>query len=137
MSQAPRPYTTPSAMRPASGFRSGHELRSPGGHNIDVGVEHDTASVAAPLPAADEPPCIGAFHLDAGKLGFVGEGVQRHRPMVGAPWFWSGGSLATLLWRERCKARGLSVPAIKFAAVGLGGVPLIILGTWAALLVTG
>ncbi|SOD71412.1 arsenite efflux membrane protein ArsB [Jatrophihabitans sp. GAS493] len=47
------------------------------------------------------------------------------------------GSLATLLWRERCKARGVHVSAWTFAAVGIGGVPLMLLGTWGALLVTG
>jgi arsenical pump membrane protein len=47
------------------------------------------------------------------------------------------GSLATLLWRERCRARGVKIRATTFAAVGLGGVPLIILGTTAALLLTG
>jgi arsenical pump membrane protein len=55
----------------------------------------------------------------------------------GGPLVLVWGSLATLLWRERCKARGINVPAVQFAAIGLGGVPLIILGTWAALLVTG
>ena len=43
------------------------------------------------------------------------------------------GSLATLLWRERCKARGLTISPLRFALTGLGGVPLILLGTWAAL----
>jgi len=43
------------------------------------------------------------------------------------------GSLATLLWRERCKARGLTIRPAQFALIGLGGVPLILLGTWAAL----
>lgn len=47
------------------------------------------------------------------------------------------GSLATLLWRERCKARGLTVSPARFALVGLGGVPLVLAGTWGALLVTG
>ena len=46
------------------------------------------------------------------------------------------GSLATLLWRERCQARGVHISAARFAAVGLGGVPLVLLGTWAALLAT-
>lgn len=45
------------------------------------------------------------------------------------------GSLATILWRERCAARGVVISARQFAAVGLGGVPLVLLGTWAALLV--
>lgn len=46
------------------------------------------------------------------------------------------GSLATILWRERCAARGLHISPVRFALVGLGGVPLVLLGTWAALLVT-
>lgn len=45
------------------------------------------------------------------------------------------GSLATILWRERCAARGVVISARRFAAVGLGGVPLVLLGTWAALLI--
>ena len=44
------------------------------------------------------------------------------------------GSLATLLWRERCKARGLAIHPLRFALTGLGGVPLILLGAWAALI---
>lgn len=46
------------------------------------------------------------------------------------------GSLATLLWRERCRARGVTVTARQFAAVGLGGVPLLLLTTWGALLLS-
>lgn len=46
------------------------------------------------------------------------------------------GSLATLLWRERCRARGVTISAGRFALVGLGGVPLVLLGAWAALLLT-
>jgi arsenical pump membrane protein len=47
------------------------------------------------------------------------------------------GSLATLLWRDRCRARGLAIAPGRFALVGLGGVPLVLLGTWAALTLTG
>ena len=46
------------------------------------------------------------------------------------------GSLATLLWRERCKARGVHVGAWHFARLGLTGVPLLILASWAGLLFT-
>lgn len=46
------------------------------------------------------------------------------------------GSLATLLWRERCKAHGVTVTAKQFALVGLGGVPLVLIASWAALLLT-
>ena len=47
------------------------------------------------------------------------------------------GSLATLLWRERCRARGVYVSAWTFAKVGLGGVPVVLAGTYAALRLTG
>jgi arsenical pump membrane protein len=47
------------------------------------------------------------------------------------------GSLATLLWRERCRARGVNVPIWKFGLIGLGGVPLVLAGSWGALLATG
>ena len=45
------------------------------------------------------------------------------------------GSLATLLWRERCKARGVRISAWEFARVGLIGVPSLLLTSWACLLV--
>lgn len=45
--------------------------------------------------------------------------------------FW--GSLATLLWRERCRARGVHVSARQFAAVGLIGMPLVLVVTTATL----
>jgi arsenical pump membrane protein len=43
------------------------------------------------------------------------------------------GSLATLLWRERCKARGIEVSARHFAAMGLLGVPIVLVASTAAL----
>ena len=46
------------------------------------------------------------------------------------------GSLATLLWRERCKARGLDVSAREFATLGLVGVPLVLAATLGALSLT-
>ncbi len=46
------------------------------------------------------------------------------------------GSLATLLWRERCKARGVRIGAWEFARVGLVGVPALLVVSWAGLLVT-
>jgi arsenical pump membrane protein len=39
------------------------------------------------------------------------------------------GSLATLLWRERCRARGVQVSARHFAAIGLLGMPLVLVAT--------
>jgi arsenical pump membrane protein len=46
------------------------------------------------------------------------------------------GSLATLLWRERCRARGVHVSARHFATVGLLGMPLVLVATTAALAVS-
>ncbi|WP_084519403.1 ArsB/NhaD family transporter [Nocardia mexicana] len=43
------------------------------------------------------------------------------------------GSLATLLWAQRCRARGMTIAPLRFAAIGLGGVPLVLLGAGAAL----
>ena len=47
------------------------------------------------------------------------------------------GSLATLLWRERCRARGVEVSARHFATIGLVGVPIVLVATTLALTVTG
>ena len=46
------------------------------------------------------------------------------------------GSLATLLWRERCIARGVQISWREFATVGIIGVPILLVTTTAALLVT-
>ena len=43
------------------------------------------------------------------------------------------GSLATLLWRERLRARGLDVSARQFATLGLVGVPVLLLASTLAL----
>ncbi|QIS09766.1 SLC13 family permease [Nocardia arthritidis] len=43
------------------------------------------------------------------------------------------GSLATLLWADRLRARGVVIRPITFAAIGLLGAPLLLLGTWAVL----
>lgn len=46
------------------------------------------------------------------------------------------GSLATLLWRDRCRARGLHVGAGEFLRSGLLVVPPLVLGCFGALLLT-
>ncbi|HVU72801.1 MAG TPA: SLC13 family permease [Mycobacteriales bacterium] len=43
------------------------------------------------------------------------------------------GSLATLLWRQRCRSAGVDVSAKTFALVGLGGMPLVLVASWLAL----
>ena len=45
-------------------------------------------------------------------------------------------SLATLLWRERCRARGLEIKAGGFALAGLVGVPVLLVATTGALWLT-
>jgi arsenical pump membrane protein len=46
------------------------------------------------------------------------------------------GSLATLLWRERCRVRGVHVRAWEFARLGIVGVPVLVLASWGSLLLT-
>lgn len=46
------------------------------------------------------------------------------------------GSLATLLWRDRCRARGVRVGAAQFARLGLVLVALVVPAAWLALQVT-
>ncbi len=46
------------------------------------------------------------------------------------------GSLATLLWRERCRARGLDIGWREFGALGLVGVPVVVVGSVLALAVS-
>ena len=43
------------------------------------------------------------------------------------------GSLATLLWRERCRARGVHVSVAQFTLLGLAGVPVVLAATLLAL----
>ncbi|MDQ1616890.1 MAG: Arsenical pump rane protein, partial [Actinomycetota bacterium] len=43
---------------------------------------------------------------------------------------------ATLLWRERCRARGVHVSAWEFAKLGLLGVPVLLLAATTALFVS-
>ena len=47
------------------------------------------------------------------------------------------GSLATLLWRERCRARGLDVGWRTFAGLGVVGVPLVVVAAIGALALAG
>ncbi|MET9492755.1 SLC13 family permease [Nocardia sp. NPDC006630] len=43
------------------------------------------------------------------------------------------GSMATLLWAQRCRARGVPISARTFATIGIIGMPIVLLGTWFAL----
>jgi arsenical pump membrane protein len=93
-----------------------------------AGVAAASANVVNNLPAyaALEPTADGTLPTFALLVG-VNCG-----PLV---LLW--GSLATLLWRERCAARGLHVPWQHFARVGLVGVPLVVVTATAALALAG
>ena len=46
------------------------------------------------------------------------------------------GSLATLLWRERCRAAGVEVSMARFALAGLVGVPVLLVACTVAVWAT-
>lgn len=100
----------------------------PAGLLRHAGVATVSANVVNNLPAyaALEPTADGTLPVFALLVG-VNCG-----PLV---LLW--GSLATLLWRERCTARGLHVPWQHFAGVGLVGVPLVVVASTAALALAG
>lgn len=54
----------------------------------------------------------------------------------GGPLITVYGSLATLLWRQRCAARGVRVTAGQFARLGALLVPALVVATWGALVLT-
>ncbi len=54
----------------------------------------------------------------------------------GGPLVLLWGSLATLIWRDRCRARGFPVSPLRFAAVGGVGVPLVLGASWLGLTAT-
>ncbi len=90
-----------------------------------------TTAVVNNLPAyiAVEPAVPAAGHTSQLLGALLGTN--------GGPLILLWGSLATLLWRERCKSRGVTISSLAFAAVGAGGAPLVLLATWAALTITG
>lgn len=94
-----------------------------------AGVGAGTSNVANNLPSylALERVTDGRQHQLLGLL--VGTNVG---PLV---LIW--GSLATLLWRERCKAKNIDISPWQFARLGLVGVPMVLLASWGALLVPG
>jgi arsenical pump membrane protein len=94
-----------------------------------VGVAGATSNVANNLPTylGIEP---AVAHGNTTQL--LGELIGTNAGPLVLVW----GSLATLLWRERCRARNVDINWRTFALLGLGGVPLLLLGAWAALIVT-
>ncbi len=63
---------------------------------------------------------LGPLFLDAA----LRAAATGHGPLI-TPW----GSLATLLWAERCRARGVHVPWLTFAVAGAVLVVLLLLAT--------
>ncbi len=49
------------------------------------------------------------------------------------PW----GSLATLLWADRCRARGVHIPAVELIVLGALSVPVVLTAGILTLTVTG
>ena len=86
------------------------------------------ANVVNNLPAylALEPSADGSVVRLLAVLVGVGVG-----PLV-LVW----GSLATLLWRERCRALGVEIGAVAFARAGLVVVPVVLVGTTLVLAVS-
>ena len=87
-----------------------------------VGVTAAGANLVNNLPAYLALERVAPHHLLDVLLG-VNLG-----PLV-LPW----GSLATLLWLERCRARGVRIPLRTFAVSGLAVVPVLLVSTYAAL----
>ena len=107
-----------------------------GPHGLDSGLQHAAgtsglrlvgvaaagANLANNLPAYLALERVAPHHLLDVLLG-VNLG-----PLI-LPW----GSLATLLWLERCKARQVRIPTRTFAVAGLAVVPVLLATTYAAL----
>ena len=75
----------------------------------------------------------------AGGSGAGDDGVRLLALLLGTnlgPMILLWGSLATLLWRERCRARGLEVSAWQFASFGLVAVPVVLSTSTLALALT-
>jgi arsenical pump membrane protein len=103
----------------------GHALGSSGTIRA-AGVAAGTSNVANNLPTyLALERAVPAGHQDQLLGVLVGVNVG---PLV---LLW--GSLATLLWRERCRARGVRISATRFALTGLAGMPLVLLASAACL----
>jgi arsenical pump membrane protein len=102
------------------GSSLGSLLRMSGVATVGANVVNNLPAYAALEPTAGDAPRTFALlvGVNAGPLVLL----------------W--GSLATLLWRERCRARGLDVTWREFAVTGLVGVPLVVVASTLALSLT-
>jgi arsenical pump membrane protein len=103
----------------------GHALGSSGTIRA-AGVAAGTSNFANNLPtylALERAVPVGHTEQLLGVLVGVNVG-----PLV---LLW--GSLATLLWRERCRSRGVRISVKRFALTGLAGMPLVLLASAACL----
>lgn len=102
------------------GSSLGELLRMSGVATVGANVVNNLPAYAALEPTAGDVPRTLALlvGVNAGPLVLL----------------W--GSLATLLWRERCRARGVEVTWREFAVTGLVGVPLVVVAATAALALT-
>jgi arsenical pump membrane protein len=102
------------------GSSLGALLRMSGVASVGANVVNNLPAYAALEPTAGDVPRTFALlvGVNAGPLVLL----------------W--GSLATLLWRERCRARGVEVTWREFAVTGLVGVPLVVAASTVALSLT-
>jgi len=102
------------------GSSLGSLLRMSGVSTLGANVVNNLPAYAALEPTAGDVPRTFALlvGVNAGPLVLL----------------W--GSLATLLWRDRCRARGVDVTWREFAVTGLIGVPLVIAASTVALSLT-
>ena len=115
-------------------------------HGLDVLLEHVTGRgddlvsllhlsgvAAAGANVVNNLPAYAALEPTAGTV------PRTFALLVGVntgPLVLLWGSLATLLWRERCRARGVDVGWREFAVTGLVGVPLVVVASTVALSLT-
>ncbi len=109
------------------GDASGHS-GSPLGTLRTVGVGAVASNALNNLPTylAVEPAAMATHRQLLGLL--LGTNIG---PLI-TVW----GSLATLLWRQRCKARNVHIGARQFGLIGLVGAIPLLLATWATLLLS-
>ena len=83
-----------------------------------------TTAVCSPFKISVKPSALGSVD-DQRTFRLLGSVIT--------PW----ASLATLLWRESCRARGVWISARQFTLLGLVGVPLVVAATLLDLKVAG
>lgn len=106
------------------------------GHLLAEGVDHSGLRTTAVAAAASNLVNNLPAYLAVETAIPAGANAQLFAALIGTnagPLILMWGSLATLLWSERCRARGVTIRPLQFAAVGAAGVPIVLVGAWLAL----